>query len=214
VRVLKVCAGIVRLVKVEPLGVAGAFAFTPVQHHDKRGTFLEMVRAEAVEPVIGDRLVVAQSNVSIQVRGALRGMHAATVPPGQAKYVTCVRGSVFDVLVDLREGSPTFLASDSLVLDDVERRAVYLPEGIGHGFHALADDTVVIYLTSTAYDPASEFTVNAFDPELALPWPSDPEPVLSDRDRAAPRLAEVRAAGLLPSYAECVARAELRRSGQ
>jgi len=137
--------------------------------------------------------------------GSLRGIHFAQVPPGQAKYVTCFVGAVLDVVVDLRTGSPTYGAWDSVVLDDVDRRCVYLPEGLGHAFVALADGSLVSYLVSTGYDPAREHAVDPFDPEIGIEWPTrdrDGRPLeltLSDKDRAAPSLAEVRDRGLLPT---------------
>ncbi len=197
------------------LDVPGCFEFTPAQHHDDRGVFLEWFRAEVVAAVVGHPLVVAQANHSISRRGTLRGVHYALVPPGQGKYVYCPRGAVLDVIVDLRVGSPTFGISDSTQLDEDSRRSVYIPEGVGHAFLSLADDSALTYLCSTSYDPQREKAVNALDPELGLPWPVDVEPVLSARDRAAPGLEQARAEGNLPSYDDCLARYEvLRTSGQ
>jgi dTDP-4-dehydrorhamnose 3,5-epimerase len=126
------------------------------------------------------------------------------VPPGQAKFVYCPVGSVLDVIVDLRAGSPTFGIVDSVVLDDVDRRAVFISEGLGHAFCALQDDSSLTYLVSSLYNPAVERAVSPVDAELALPWPIDPaELELSDKDRAAPSLASAIAAGELPSYDAC-----------
>ena len=125
------------------------------------------------------------------------------MPVGQAKYVTCVRGAVLDVIVDIRVGSPTFGRSDAIRLDEQERGAVYLAEGLGHGFAALTDDATVIYLCSSVYDPAAERGLNPLDEGMALSWPSDVPPLLSEKDTAAPSLAEARQAGLLPDYGVC-----------
>lgn len=109
------------------------------------------------------------------------------------------------MIVDIRVGSPTFGVVDTVVLDSADYRAVYLAEGLGHAFVALRDDTVMAYLCTTGYNPTGEHGLNPLDPELALPWPAEVEPVLSDKDATAPTLAEAKAAGLLPSYDECVA---------
>ncbi len=188
---------------IRPLSIAGALEITPQQHGDSRGVFLEWYRADRLTDAIGHPFTLAQVNLSVSARGVVRGMHYASVPPGQAKYVTCVSGQVLDVFVDLRVGSPSFGAWDRVLLDDSDRRAVYLPEGIGHGFCALSDLATVTYLCSEPYAPQREHAVNAFDPELGIDWATDGV-TMSERDAAAPSLAEVRAAGLLPDYAECL----------
>jgi dTDP-4-dehydrorhamnose 3,5-epimerase len=197
----------------EDLGLAGAVVFTPRQHLDSRGLFLEQMRADALCAAVGHPLTLAQANVSVSSRGVVRGIHFAQVPPGQAKYVTCPRGRVLDIAIDLRLGSPTFGEHAAAVLDDVDRRALYLAEGLGHAFVALSDDATVSYFCSTPFDPGREHGISPFDTELALPWPTDVELILSDRDRAAPSLDEVRRAGLLPEMAECEAFYERLRAG-
>src|SRR5690606_18710753 len=99
-----------------------------------------------------------QANCSVSSARVLRGLHFARVPPSQAKYVTCVRGSVFDVVVDIRVGSPTFGRWDAVRLDDRDRRTIYISEGLGHAFLALEDDSTVMYLCSAQYDPQREHT--------------------------------------------------------
>jgi dTDP-4-dehydrorhamnose 3,5-epimerase len=192
-------------VQVDELRVPGSYVFTPKQWPDPRGVFLEWFKAPVFAEAVGHPLTVKQANHSVSAKGTLRGVHFADVPPGQAKYVYCTRGAVLDVVVDIRVGSPTFGVVDSVRLDDVDRRAVYLPEGMGHAFLALTDDANVTYLCSEPYNPTGEHGVHPLDPELALPWPDDVEHLLSDKDAAAPTLAEARASGLLPSYDECIA---------
>jgi dTDP-4-dehydrorhamnose 3,5-epimerase len=144
----------------------------------------------------------------------VRGVHFADVPPGQAKYVYCPAGSLLDVVIDLRVGSPTFGTWDAVHLDPVDFRAVYLSEGLGHAFVALEDDTVISYLCSTSYNPAAEHGISPLDPALGLPWPTDVELLLSPKDEAAPTLADAASSGLLPSYDDCLARyRELKRLG-
>ncbi len=188
--------------KIRPLAIEGAYEITPQQHGDPRGLFLEWYRIDRLVEVVGHPLHLAQGNLSTSAAGVVRGIHFADVPPGQAKYIMCPRGAVLDVVVDLRVGSPTFGQWDATRLDDVDRRAVYIGEGLGHGFCSLSDDSILTYLCSTGYNPAVEHTLHPLDPELDIRWPVD-EPVLSARDAAAPSLAEVRAAGRLPGYDLC-----------
>ena len=190
--------------QVDELKVPGAWSFTPRQFPDPRGVFLEWFKAGVLAEAVGHPLTVKQANHSVSSRGTLRGVHFADVPPGQAKYVYCTRGAVLDVIVDIRVGSPTFGVSDAVRLDDADRRGVYLSEGLGHAFLALTDDANVTYLCSEPYNPGHEHGVHPLDPELDLPWPDDVEPLLSDKDAAAPTLAEAQASGLLPSYDACV----------
>ncbi len=200
--------------QVDELKVPGAWSFTPRQFPDPRGVFLEWFKADALEQVLGHRLQVAQANHSVSARGTLRGVHFADVPPGQAKYVYCTRGAVLDVVVDLRVGSPTFGVSDAVRLDDQDRRGVYLSEGLGHAFLALTDDANVTYLCSTPYAPGREHGISPLDPALDLPWPDDVEPLLSDKDAAAPTLEQARESGLLPHWDACSALyADLRGGG-
>ena len=110
---------------------------------------------------------------------------------------------MFDVIVDIRVGSPTFGQWDSVVLDDRDHRSVYISEGLGHAFLALEDDSTVMYLCSAPYSPEREHTINALDPALDIVWPAvDGGPIMSDRDREAPTLAQAEAAGLLPTWDE------------
>jgi dTDP-4-dehydrorhamnose 3,5-epimerase len=167
--------------------------------------FAEVPFREAV----GHGLTIAQSNHSVSQRGVVRGMHFAHVPPGQAKYVYCAHGSLLDVILDVRVGSPTFGKWEAVRLDSKDYHAVYIAEGLGHGFLALEDETTMVYLCSTGYNPKGEHGVNPLDPALELPWrellPGSAELVLSDKDTSAPSLAEAEASGLLPGYRECLA---------
>ncbi|MFC0506035.1 dTDP-4-dehydrorhamnose 3,5-epimerase [Micromonospora costi] len=188
--------------KIRPLSIEGAWEITPQQHGDPRGLFMEWYRFDRLAEAVGHPLRLAQGNLSVSGRGVVRGIHFADVPPGQAKYVTCVRGAVLDVVVDLRVGSPTFGRWEGVRLDDVERRAVYLAEGLGHGFCALSDDATLTYLCSATYNPTGEHGVHPLDEELGIEWPAD-APQLSARDAAAPTLAQARESGLLPDYEAC-----------
>ncbi|MFC8191182.1 dTDP-4-dehydrorhamnose 3,5-epimerase family protein [Cellulomonas sp. NPDC057328] len=202
------------------LEVPGAWEITPRQFRDPRGTFLEWFTEPAFAGAVGHGLQLSQANMSVSAAGVLRGVHFADVPPGQAKYVTCVRGAVLDVVVDIRVGSPTFGAWDSVLLDDVDRRAIYLAEGLGHAFLSLEDGSTVTYLCSTGYSPGREHGIHPLDPELGIDWPTQDragralEVLLSDKDAAAPTLAEARRQGLLPDHAAVVAYVEELRAGR
>jgi dTDP-4-dehydrorhamnose 3,5-epimerase len=182
------------------LRIDGAWEFTPKAYGDDRGVFLEWFKGDAFRDAVGHELLVAQANQSVSARGVIRGVHFAAIPPSQAKYVYCTRGAVLDVVIDIRVGSPTFGEWDAVRLDDVDRRSVYLAEGLGHAFMSLQDGSTVTYLCSTPYNPGNEFGTDPLDPQLQLPWPADVTPVLSDKDRDAPTLAQAQAQGLLPTY--------------
>lgn len=188
--------------KIRPLGIEGAFEITPQQHGDSRGMFLEWYRADHLARAVGHPLDLAQANLSVSAAGVVRGIHFADVPVGQAKYVTCARGAVVDVVVDIRVGSPTFGRWEFVRLDDVDRKAVYLAEGLGHGFCALTDEATLTYLCSSTYNPTAEHSVHPLDPTLAIDWPVA-TPLLSARDDAAPTLADAAEQGLLPDYGVC-----------
>ena len=199
------------------LAVPGAWEITPVQHGDPRGVFLECFQGGPFRAATGHDLDLLQANCSVSAAGVLRGIHYADVPPGQAKYVTCATGAVLDVVVDIRVGSPTFGTWDSVLLDDVDRRAIYLSEGLGHAFLSLEDDSTVLYLCSTAYAPGREHGIHPLDAEIAIAWPRaarDGSPIvaqLSDKDLASPTLAEAAAQSLLPRYDDVAAYVEQLR---
>jgi dTDP-4-dehydrorhamnose 3,5-epimerase len=199
-------------VQIRPLAIADAFEITPRQFPDDRGVFLESFRGDLLAEAIGHRPEVVQTNISVSSRGTVRGIHFADVPPSQAKYITVLSGSLIDYVVDIRVGSPTFGQWDSVLLDTVDRRAVYLPEGMGHAFAALEDDTTAMYLVTAPYSPSREHGIHPLDPEVALALPDGmTDPLLSPKDRAAPTLAQALSEGLLPSYEDCQAFMESRR---
>jgi len=190
-------------VQIRELSISDAWEVTPQQWKDDRGIFLEWFRADQLEAVTGRPFTLRQSNTSVSSRGVVRGIHYADVPPGQGKYVTVTSGAGLDFIIDIRVGSPTFGRWDSVLLDDVDRRAVYISEGLGHCFVALTDDATLTYLVSETYNPAAEHDLNPLDPQIALTFPAQlGDPVLSPKDLAAPLLADLLAAGTLPQYAE------------
>jgi dTDP-4-dehydrorhamnose 3,5-epimerase len=194
--------------QIRALKIEGSFEITPRQFPDDRGLFLESFRGDRLAEAIGHRLDIIQTNVSVSSRGTVRGVHFADVPPSQAKYVTALAGSFIDFVIDIRLGSPTFGQWDSVLLDTVDRRAIYLAEGLGHTICSLQDNSTVMYLCSAAYNPAREHAINPLDPALGLgldvALTAGVTPVLSAKDAAAPSLSEAAAKGLLPRYDECV----------
>lgn len=187
--------------QIRELSISGAFEVTPRQFPDDRGVFFEWYRFDALAEAVGHPLDLRQGNGSVSRKGVVRGIHFADVPPSQAKYVTVAHGAVIDFVVDIRVGSPTFGQWDSVVLDTVERRALYVAEGLGHCFVALTDDAAVNYLVSEVFSPTREHGITPLDPTvgLAMPFAID-DLLLSPKDVEAPTLLEAQAAGLLPTW--------------
>ncbi|MFJ9855050.1 dTDP-4-dehydrorhamnose 3,5-epimerase family protein [Streptomyces sp. NPDC101150] len=185
------------------LAVTGGFVFAPQPLQDKRGMFVSPLQEKPFLTAVGHPFPVAQSNHIASAKGVLRGLHFTTTPPGQEKYVYCMRGRALDVIVDLRVGSPTFGRWDAVELDSQSFRAVYFPKGTGHAFLSLEDDTVMSYLVSTGYRPELEQAIDPHDGDLRLPWRTDIDVILSERDLVAPSFREAHEAGLLPQYADC-----------
>lgn len=189
---------------VQQTKIPDSFVFTPRVYSDERGDFLEWYRADLLEEALGFSLNLKQANTSISSKGVVRGIHFAELSPGQAKYVTCPKGAVLDFVIDIRVGSPTFGLWDAILLDDVDRKAVYLSEGLGHAFVSLADNTVVNYLVSDTYKPEREHGINPLDPNLNLEMPFPLEELLfSPKDADAPQLEELLEGNLLPTWVRC-----------
>ena len=187
--------------RIEPLAIEGAHVVTPRQIADDRGRFLESFRGDLLAEQLGHRPDIVQTNVSVSSKGTVRGIHFADIPPGQGKYVTAMTGALVDYVVDVRVGSPTYGQWDSVVLDTVDRRAIWISEGLGHAFHALEDDTTAMYLCTATYDPTGEHGIHPLDPAVGLDLPSELAVTLSAKDQAAPTLEEAERSGLLPTYA-------------
>jgi dTDP-4-dehydrorhamnose 3,5-epimerase len=169
-------------------GLDGLVLVEPEVHGDARGFLVETFSAGAWASFGVDGPFV-QHNQSRSARGTLRGIHFQT-SPGQAKLVRCSRGSIFDVAVDLRRDSPSFGRWEGHVLDDERHRQLLVPVGFGHGFCVTSEEADVCYLLSSAYDPETEAGIAWDDPDVGIEWPLR-EPILSERDRSAPRLADV-----------------------
>ncbi|HEV2858536.1 MAG TPA: dTDP-4-dehydrorhamnose 3,5-epimerase [Solirubrobacterales bacterium] len=167
----------------------GVVLIEPVVHGDERGFMLESYSREAWRE-LGVEVDFVQHNHSRSSKGTLRGIHFQT-EPGQAKLVRCPRGEILDVAVDLRRDSPTYGQWEAHVLDDGNHRQLFVPVGFGHGFAVLSDVADVAYQVSSYYDPATEAGIAWDDPEVGVDWQVS-EPLLSERDKNAPTLAEIR----------------------
>ncbi|WP_333619436.1 dTDP-4-dehydrorhamnose 3,5-epimerase family protein [Dietzia sp.] len=196
-------------IETTDLHIPGAWELFPRIFDDDRGIFLEAFSAPELEAAIGIDFHVAQANLSVSSEGALRGLHFADVPVGQAKVVSAVTGTVLDVIVDIRTGSPTFGDHVAVTLDSVRRNSVYVAEGLAHGFLALEPACAVSYLVSSPYTPGAEHGISPFDETIGVDWPAMAldgtvlDYVLSEKDREAPSLAELESAGALPRWEDC-----------
>ncbi|MFD3331793.1 dTDP-4-dehydrorhamnose 3,5-epimerase family protein [Streptomyces sp. NPDC058700] len=187
------------------LAVDGAFEFQPKVFTDERGLFVSPFQETAARQALGHPLFpVAQTNHSVSRRGTIRGAHYTLTPPGIAKYVYCARGRALDIVIDVRVGSPTYGRSETVLLDQEDFRAVYFPVGVAHAFVALEDRTVMSYMLSGEYAPRNELALSVFDPVLELSLPANIEPVMSERDLAAPTLETAEKSGTLPDYRTCL----------
>lgn len=178
----------------------GVFLMEPQVFPDNRGTFNEWFKASDFEEALGYPFDLQQANISVSHPGVVRGVHFADVPPGQAKFVICAAGTIRDVVMDLRVGSPTFGQQESVELSSGNRKGIYIPVGCGHAFQALEESTVV-YLTTSEYNPEAEHAISVED--LHVEWALTP--VLSAKDRQAPSLGQALAQAKLPQYDACQA---------
>jgi dTDP-4-dehydrorhamnose 3,5-epimerase len=176
-------------VKAIPVpAITGAFLFEPTPHVDQRGFFCRTFDADVVRSAGIDPDGFLQDSVSRSARGVLRGMHLRS-GAGEAKLVRCSYGAVFDVVVDLRENSPTYRNIEFFELSDQSQVTVYVPAGCAHGFQALTDPADVSYRIDRPHDPAEDVAIAFDDPELAIPWPL-PVALMSERDAQATSLAD------------------------
>lgn len=177
--------------KVEELAIPGVFLLTPEVFFDRRGCFFESWNDREFAALTGVRTRFVQDNQSVSIKGTLRGLHFQCIQP-QGKLVRVTRGEVFDVAVDLRVGAPTFGAWLGVGLSEENRRQIWIPEGFAHGFLVLSDVAELQYKATDYWCREGERAIRFDDPEIGIEWPGlDVQPVLSDRDAAAPLLAEV-----------------------
>jgi dTDP-4-dehydrorhamnose 3,5-epimerase len=188
--------------KVTPLKIDGAWIIELNKFEDGRGFFYESFREEIAKKYFGREFNIKQSNTSVSKKGSVRGIHYALVPPSQAKYVQCQKGSIIDYVIDIRVGSPTFSQFVEVELNATNPQAIFIEEGLAHAFVALEDETVVTYFVSENYNPEREKAINPFDSDLNIKWP-DINLELSDKDKLAISLKEAQVQNLLPLFDDC-----------
>jgi dTDP-4-dehydrorhamnose 3,5-epimerase len=195
-RIDKPSSAILRLAKLvkdqmsfTPLKIEGSWVFEPKKFDDERGSFHEVFKLSQIREALGRNFEVKQANHSISKAGVIRGIHWADVPPGQAKYVSCFRGKIWDAVVDIRVGSPTFGQWDAVELSAENGKSMLISEGLAHVFLSLEDDSIVSYLCSEPFSPTSEHGVNPLDPDLAISFGAQWDEstfVISTKDSNAP----------------------------
>jgi len=175
---------------IQDTKIEGVKIISPKVFGDKRGYFTESYHASRYQEVIGTDLTMVQDNRSFSKKGILRGLHFQKTQP-QGKLAYCVMGSVFDVVVDIRPGSPTLGQWVGVVLDDETHRQLWVPPGLAHGFLVLSEEAIFEYKCTDYYLPADEGSIQYDDPDLKIDWPVlDVEYQLSDKDRKAGSFAE------------------------
>jgi len=185
--------------QLTPLGIQGAWLVESQVWSDHRGSFREWFKSVDIKDAIGRDFNIVQANISLSSAGTLRGIHYSIAPSGQAKLITCVSGSIQDVVVDIRPHSKTFGKWIEVKLSGGTGQAVFISEGLGHGFLALEDDTAVAYLVSTPFSATDEREINPLDNEVDINWRMDIRDFkISDKDKNAPTLAERFGEGTLP----------------
>jgi dTDP-4-dehydrorhamnose 3,5-epimerase len=186
--------------KLTPLGIDGVWLAESPVWSDDRGFFREWFKSEDVKAATGGEFGIEQANISLSSAGTLRGIHYSIAPRGQAKWITCVSGSIQDVIVDIRPNSKTFGQWVDVELKGDSGKAVLISEGLGHGFLALEDNTAVAYLVSTPFSPTDEFEINPLDEKIGINWRMDlSELKISAKDKNAPTIADQLAERKLPN---------------
>ncbi len=181
--------GILVPMDVTHTSLPGVLVLTPTPYRDDRGFFSRTFDAEVVASAGIDPHGFVQDSVSRSRQGVVRGLHVRT-GAGEAKLVRCSRGAIFDVVVDLRPGSPTYLTWLSFDLDDETPRSVYIPAGCAHGFQALTEPADITYRIDREHDPSEDLTISFRDPRLDIPWPL-PVTLASAKDLDAPLLEQL-----------------------
>ena len=166
------------------LNLKDAFIFKPKIHKDSRGTFHENFNLKSFKDFSGIDIKFFQENVSLSKKNVLRGLHFQKKPHAQSKLISVLRGSVLDVIVDIRMGSDTFGKSISYILDDIKKESIFVPKGFAHGFLSLEDNTILSYKVNSYYELSSECTIKWNDKFLNINW-SEKEPILSKKDHEA-----------------------------
>ena len=170
-----------------PLNLSGAYVIELEPRGDERGRFIRLFCANELQKIGHVKPIVNVNYSYTQKKGAVRGMHFQYPPDAEIKIVKCLRGTIWDCIVDVRKNSPTYLQWEGVELTETNNRMIYVPEGFAHGFQALTDDVEIVYFVSNFYAPNNEAGLRFDDPALNIPWQTDVTEV-SARDRAHPLL--------------------------
>lgn len=180
----------------EEVGINGAWLVRSPVHNDERGYFREWFKASEIATATGLAFHAQQANISSSKKGVLRGIHYSLASEGQGKWITCISGSIWDVVVDIRPTSPTFKKWVGFELNAMSGDSLFISEGLGHGFISLEHHSTVAYLLTSKYEPLKEFEIHPLDPDLAIDWPLK-QKLLSPKDATAPTLQQQLTAGNL-----------------
>ena len=174
---------------VTPTMLAGLMRVDRRQQEDARGFFSRLFCADELRAIGADASIAQVNHSFTRRRGSVRGMHFQYPPHAETKFVSCLRGEVFDVAIDLRRGSPTFLQWHAELLSETNHRSLFIPRGFAHGFQTLRDDCELLYLHSAAYAPGAEGGLSPTDARVGIRWPL-PLAEISERDAAHPPLTD------------------------
>ena len=190
--------------KLTPLEINGVWLIESPVWNDSRGTFREWFKSNQILQSTGQEFLAVQSNVSRSDKGVIRGLHYSLAPKGQAKWVTCVQGSMLDIVVDVRRTSPTFGKYLAIRLYGDQGNSLFIEGGLAHGFLAIEDKTIVSYILDSPYAPELEFEIQPFDPDLGIDWKLEllggTKVTMSRKDSEAPTLSQRFTEGKLPAF--------------
>lgn len=187
--------------KFSELNISGSWLIEFNKFEDNRGFFYESFRSDFIFDKLKRKFEIKQTNTSYSSKGSLRGLHYALIPPSQAKYIQCQKGSILDFIIDIRIGSPTFGKFQMIELNEKSAKAIFIEEGLAHAFVAMQDETIVTYYVNQTYNPDKEKGINPFDKELNITWPNL-DLKLSAKDEKEISLNEAKNLNLLPIYSE------------
>lgn len=176
---------------ITPLAIPDVLLITPKRHGDARGWFSETWSRRALAGTVADTTFVQDNQAFSAAKGTLRGLHFQTGPAAQGKLIRALRGAIFDVAVDVRQGSPTYGKWVSAELTAERGEQLWVPRGFAHAYCTITDDCEIFYKVDAPYAPQSEGGLIWNDPDLAIPWPVAGAPLLSDKDKLLPRLKDL-----------------------
>ena len=184
--------------EVESTKIAGVLILRNLVFKDERGVFKEWFRMNELHGMLSTNFDAQQGNISVSKKNVVRGLHYSLAPQGQSKLVTCANGAIVDYVVDLNPNSLTFKQFLEIELTAENGISIFIPNGMGHGFRSLIDNSILTYVLSSNYNPTLEHELNIFDPDLNILQQKDSY-ILSDKDASAPSVQELLSKNLLPN---------------